>query len=141
MIRATGYRVRLQADPDPGVLRIADLAAAIAEAEDEPVRLRLVFEFLRGAADDGLPLRLLVAAEPGPIGDERFDALLAAVAEHLCVHAGIAPPGWVHQPHRFLDGLWWVVDLPSARSQALVNAPASFRRRGVLLDRHDLAAA
>ena len=60
---------------------------------DEPTKLRLVFEFLRGAADDGQPLRLCVAAEPRSTGDVRFDALLAAVAQDLCVHAGIAPPG------------------------------------------------
>jgi transcriptional regulator with XRE-family HTH domain len=141
MVGATGHRLAVTAEPDPSVVRIADLAAAIADLDDESSRLRLVFEFLRGAADDGHPLRLLVAAEPALTGDDRFDALLAAVAEHLCVHAGIAPPGWVQQPRRFLEGMWWVVDLPSARSQALVNAPASFRRRGVMLDRHDLAAA
>lgn len=141
MVRAAGHRLDLHAQPDPSIMRIADLAAAIAEVHDEPVGLRLVFEFLRGAADDGHPLRLLVAAEPESTGDDRFDALLAAVAEHLCVHGGIAAPGWVHQPHRFLHGLWWIADLPSARAQALVNAPASFRRRGVMVDRHDLAAA
>jgi transcriptional regulator with XRE-family HTH domain len=141
MVRATGHRLRLRAEADPTTFRIADLATAISDTDDESVRLRLVFELLRGAADDGRPLRLLVAAEPAPTGDARFDALLAAVAEHLCVHAGITPPAWVHEPQRVLDGLWRVVDLPAARAQALVQTPASFRRRGVLLDRHDLEAA
>jgi hypothetical protein len=103
--------------------------------------LRLVFEFLRAATEDGPPVRLLVAAEPVPTGDRRFDALVAAIAEDLCVRSGIAPPGWVHEDSRFLDGFWWVSDLPSARARALVHAPASFRRRGVMLDRHDLSAA
>jgi hypothetical protein len=100
-----------------------------------------VFEFLRGAQDDGHPLVLLVATEPPPTGDARFDALLAAVAEDLCVHAGEVPPAWVHDEGRFLDRLWWVSELPSARAAALVHAPASLRRRGVMLERRDLVAA
>lgn len=120
---------------------MADLADEITDTLDDAVRMRLVFEFLRAADEDGHPVRLLVAAEPAPTGEERFDALLAAVAEDLCVHAGIPPPGWVHEDSRFLDGLWWVSDLPSARAAALVHTPASYRRRGVMLDRHDLEAA
>jgi hypothetical protein len=86
-------------------------------------------------------VRLLVAAEPEPTGDRRFDALLAAIAEDLCVHADITPPGWVHASDRYLDGFWWISNLPSARARALVHTPASYRRRGVMLDRHDLTAA
>jgi transcriptional regulator with XRE-family HTH domain len=141
MIRATGHLLGVRAEPDPALFRLVDLAGAIADADDDPTRLRLVFEFLRGAAEDGHPVRLLVAVEPGPTGDGRFDALLAAIAEDLCVHAGITPPPWVHDEARFLPVPWWVADLPSARAHALVHAPASYRRRGVLIDRHDLEAA
>lgn len=142
MIRATGHVMRLRVETDPRLFRLSDLAYRIRETEpDEARRLRLVFEFLRGTQDDGHPLMLLVAAEPETTGDPRFDALLAAVAEDLCVRAGLAPPGWVRAPSRFLDRAWWVSDLPSGRAQALVHAPASFRRRGVMLARHDLQAA
>lgn len=141
LVRATGHVLGLQVEPDPDLFRLTDLAAEIADAPDDAVRLRLVFEFLRAAASDGHRLRVLVAAEPAPAGDPRFDALLAAIAEDLCVHAGIRPPAWVHDDRRFLAGLWWVSDLPAARASALVHAPASYRRRGVMLDRHDLEAA
>jgi transcriptional regulator with XRE-family HTH domain len=142
MIRATGRVMRLRVEADPRLFRLSDLAHRIREtAPDEARQLRLVFEFLRGIQDDGHPLLLLVATEPESTGDRRFDALLAAVAEDLCVRAGLAPPGWVHDSLRFLDRAWWVSDLPSGRAQALVHAPASFRRRGVMLARHDLEAA
>lgn len=141
IVRASGHLLELTVRPDPVLFRLADLAAEIADTPHETVRLRLVFEFLRAAAEDGHPVRVLVAREPGPTGDRRFDALLAAVAEDRCVHAGIRPPAWVHDDSRFLDGLWWVSDLPSARASALVHAPASYRRRGVMIDRHDLEAA
>jgi transcriptional regulator with XRE-family HTH domain len=143
MISATGARLDLDVAPDLSLYRLADVARDIAATGpgDDARRLRLVFEFLRGAQEDGHPLVLLVAAEPPPTGDARFDALLAAVAEDLCVHAGEVPPAWVHDPSRSLDHAWWVSDLPSARAAALVHAPASFRRRGVMIDRNDLVAA
>ena len=143
MLAAAGARLDIGVAPDPSLYRLTDLARDIAatDAADEVRRLRLVFEFLRGAQDDGHPLVLLVAAVPPSTGDVRFDALLAAIAEDLCVHAGEAPPSWVHDAGRFLDRAWWVSALPSARAAALVHAPASFRRRGVMLDRHDLVAA
>lgn len=141
IVRASGHLVRFDLRPDPAVFRIADLAAELADTADAAARLRLVFEFLRGAAEDDHPVRLLVAAEPAPTGDSRLDALLAAMAEDLCVHAGVRPPGWVHDDSRFLDGMWWVSDLPSAKAAALVHTPASYRRRGIMIDRRDLEAA
>lgn len=140
---AAGSRLLLDIERDPSIYRIADLAQDISatDAADLARRLRLVFEFLRGAHDDGRAIALLATAEPAPTGDQRFDALLAAIAEDLCVHAGQTPPQWVNDSGRFLDGAWWVSDLPSARAAALVHTPASFRRRGVMIDRRDLVAA
>lgn len=141
MVRAAGAELVVDLDVDRSLFRLSDLALAIERSDDDQRKLRLVFEFLRGAAEDGHPVPMLVAAEPAPTGDPRFDALLAAIAEDLCVHAEVPPPSWVHESSRFLDRAWWVSDLPSARAHALVNAPASFRRRGVMLDRRDLEAA
>ncbi|HUF12636.1 MAG TPA: hypothetical protein VMN78_06035 [Longimicrobiales bacterium] len=141
MIGASGHRLGLSLESDPRYYRLADLAGQLSAASDDRRRMRLVFEFLRGAQEDGHPPLLLVAREPEGTGEPRFDALLAAIAEDLCVRAGVEPPAWVHGRHRFLDGFWWVSDLRSARARALVHAPASYRRRGVMLDRHDLEAA
>lgn len=142
MLAATGHRLELAAVPEPSLYRLSDVARELAatDPEDNQRRLRLVFEFLRSAQEDGHPLVLLVAATPPPTGDVRFDALLAAIAEDLSVRADEVPPAWVHEPNRILDGAWWVSDLPSARASALVHTPASYRRRGVMIDRHDLVA-
>ena len=141
MIAASGHRLTLGLEPDTRLFRLSDLAIEIRQAAGDPERLRLVFEFLRGAQEDGHPLLMLVSREPDSTGDPRFDALLAAVAEDLCVHAKLEAPGWVHDERRFLEGFWWVSGLASARARALVHAPASYRRRGVMLERHDLGAA
>ena len=98
-----------------------------------------MFEFLRDI-NESQQLSLRFAVEPMATGDRRFDALLAAITEDSCVRGGVAPPSWVFANKRFLDEAWWVSNLKSARAQALVNTPASFRRRGVMIDRHDLVA-
>jgi len=66
-------------------------------------------------------------------GRPAVDALLAGLAEHLAATFGHERPDWVTAPTRFLDH-WW---LPHGRrgfdALALRDAPAAFRRRGVML--------
>ncbi|MDP5088367.1 MAG: helix-turn-helix domain-containing protein [Ilumatobacteraceae bacterium] len=141
MLEATGHTLLIAFEADENVYRIADLARDIREtpSKNSQRRLRLVFEFLRDI-NESQQLSLRFAVEPMATGDRRFDALLAAITEDSCVRGGVAPPSWVFANKRFLDEAWWVSNLKSARVQALVNAPASFRRRGVMIDRHDLVA-
>ena len=56
----------------------------------------------------------LVAEAPPPTGDARYDAYLAAVAEHFASEDGHPPPAWVEAPGRcsVLNGstpfpMWW----------------------------------
>jgi transcriptional regulator with XRE-family HTH domain len=141
MLEATGHNLLIAFEADENVYRIADLARDIREtpSKNSQRRLRLVFEFLRDI-NESQQLSLRFAVEPMATGDRRFDALLAAITEDSCVRGGVAPPSWVFANKRFLDEAWWVSNLKSARVQALVNAPASFRRRGVMIDRRDLVA-
>jgi transcriptional regulator with XRE-family HTH domain len=141
MLEATGHNLVIAFEADENIYRIADLARDIRKtpAKNGERRLRLVFEFLRDV-NESQQLSLRFAVEPMATGDRRFDALLAAITEDSCVNGGVAPPSWVFANKRFLDEAWWVSNLKSARVQALVNTPASFRRRGVMIDRHDLVA-
>lgn len=82
-------------------------------------------------------LRLL-DDEPARTGDERWDVLLAAVADHLASSDGGSEPSWAED--RSLGQWWFPDDTPFARA-ALVRAPAAFRRRGVFIAEHDLARA
>ncbi len=145
MLEATGNNLVIAFEADTSVYRMTELARDIRETPAKNIqrRLRLVFEFLREAneiieRDDAYSLSLRLVVEPVTTGDKRFDALLAAVGEDLCVRCGEAPPSWVFASRRFLNEVWWVSDLKSARTKALVNAPASYRRRGVMIDRRDL---
>ena len=140
MLAATGHNLMIAFEADRNIYRVADLARDIRKTsiKNRERRLRLVFEFLREV--DAKELTLRVAVEPESTGDQRFDAMLAALSEDLCVSNGVSPPSWVFADQRFLDSAWWVSNLKSARTRALVNAPASYRRRGVMIDRHDLTS-
>jgi hypothetical protein len=126
----TGYRP----------MTLADLADRLVRTADGKVRWKLVWEFLeeyRWEAADVQPS--LLQDEPTPIGDERWDALLAALAEHLAAQHDLAPPEWAGS--RVLRRPWFPAELRIQRAEALVWAPAAFRKHGVYLSARDLEAA
>ena len=63
----------------------------------------------------------------------------AALAEHLAAKHDLAPPGWTEL--RVLGRPWFPADLRVQRADALVHAPAAFRKHGVYLAAADLEAA
>jgi hypothetical protein len=65
--------------------------------------------------------------------------LLAALAEHLAAQHDLAPPEWAEM--RVLQQPWFPAELEIQRADALVWAPAAFRKHGVYLSARDLEAA
>jgi hypothetical protein len=121
-------------------MSLAALAQHLVAALDDKVRWKLVWEFLEEYRWEPVEAQpRLVQAEPGSVGDERWDALLAALAEHLSAQHDLAPPEWAET--RVLRQAWFPADLAIQRVDALVWAPAAFRKHGVFLSIHDLAAA
>ncbi|MGH3872117.1 MAG: hypothetical protein ACRDSR_11495 [Pseudonocardiaceae bacterium] len=53
---------------------------------------------------------------------------LAALAEHRAARGGQGAPSWAES--RSLRRLWFPFNTRAARVDALVHAPAAFRRRG-----------
>jgi hypothetical protein len=74
-----------------------------------------------------------------PIGDQRWDTLLAALAEHLAAQHDLAPLDWAER--RALQRPWFPAELRIQRADALVWAPAAFRKHGVYLSATDLEGA
>ncbi|MGV7570763.1 hypothetical protein PJL70_08130 [Mycobacterium kansasii] len=141
-VRGVSRRQGARTDLTPPVQAhtLSETAEAIIRATDERTRLRIFFEFSRGADESGPAALALTSREPPLTGDSRYDALLAAIAEHLASRYGSPGPLWSCTLERFLvdEGPWWISPLPSARAHAMLWTPASFRRRGIYLDRHDL---
>ena len=120
-------------------LSVARLGRLLAGA-DEALRWRLVAEFLEEYRWEPSPDRLaLLAEEPTSTGDERWDVFLAALAEHLAARDGRATPTWSES--RSLRWLWFPFNTRAARVDAVVHAPAAFRRRGVYVAAQELEVA
>ena len=122
-----------------GAAPLADLATTIREdlaAGEEQNAIRLLFGFaddFRGSSRPGRSA--LVAAEPPSTGDPRFDAVLAATGEFFAAEGGIAVPGWVDGPDRFVEPWWFVASRPALHAYTLAHTPAAFARHGVFIAR------
>lgn len=120
-------------------MTLADLACLLPDAS-RPDRWRLVAEFLEEYRWEPIENRdQLLAGEPPSTSDERWDVLLAALAEHLAARDGRGAPAW-SEPRR-LRRFWFPFNTPAARVDAVVHAPAAFRRRGVFVSAHELEVA
>lgn len=64
--------------------------------------------------------------------DPRTDTYLAALAEHFAAAHDVQAPPWASEPGRFLSRIWWP-RYPGLWARAIVESPAAFRRRGILL--------
>ena len=91
-------------------------------------------EFLALSAAD----QRKVLAERVPLTHTKWDALLAAMVEHLARLHGHEQPAWVDEPERFLDSPWVLSPVPVIRMEALMFAPAAFLRHGAIPDPRDL---
>ena len=106
---------------------------------DEPGNLRLM---MRGIArtwrhlDESKRKRTLEVA-PGLSGTE-WDALLAAVMEHVAWLTGYPRPDWVDEPARFNDPPRSFTE--SLKDNAICWSPGAFLRHGALADPRDLDA-
>lgn len=89
-------------------------------------------------AAPGWEREALIDERPALTGDRRMDAYLGALAEHLVVHYRVVAPDWVHGPERFLDRFWFPTSIKALHATALVESPASFRRRGIFVDETEL---
>jgi len=98
-------------------MTLADLGRRLARLDDTRTRWKLVWEFLeeyRWEPDDVQPS--LLQDEPPATGDERWDALLAALAEHLAAQHDLAAPGWTEI--RVLQRPWFPAELETQRADA-----------------------
>ena len=120
-------------------LTVARLGALLV-GSDETRRWRLVAEFLEEYRWEPAEVRAgLLDQEPASTGDERWDVFLAALTEHLAAKDGRGAPPWVET--RSLRRFWFPFNTRAARVDAVVHAPAAFRRRGVYVSAQELNVA
>lgn len=113
------------------------LARYLADAGDDETRWRLIAEFLEEYRHEPPIERLaLLTDEPATTGDQRWDVFLAALTEHVAARDGRGAPSWAECRH--LRRFWFPFNTPAARVDAIVHAPAAFRRRGVFVAPQEL---
>lgn len=122
-----------------GAAALAELALTIQgdlAAGEQQNATRLLFGFADDFRASSRPGRgALIADRPPSTGDPRFDAALAATAEFFAVEGGIAVPGWVNGPDRFVEPWWFVASRPAFHAYTLAHTPATFARHGVFIAR------
>lgn len=144
---ATAVGAELYTAPVPRLARTALEVASSLRGAGAGEALHQVIQFLDDVhrlekRDVGLAVR----DEPDSVGDRRWDALLAAVAEYVTGHAGLPVPGWASAPGRFLTRFWFVIEdivgrpAPALAVAAFTDAPPEFANRGVFLDRSSLVS-
>lgn len=82
--------------------------------------------------------------EPGPTGDERHDALMAAAAEYLArQHRLGSVPAWTRDPRRILREPWFTTSSedPGLREFLAFSSPAEFRSRNIFTEERPLRRA
>lgn len=133
---------------EPSLAAVAGRVRLVVGNGDPDEALRHVLQFLDDLRTADQPTRQqAISAEPASIGDRRWDALLAGVAEQVSQWYGTPVPGWARAPGRFLDRFWFVIEdiigrpAPGLAAMALADAPPAFSARGVFLDRRTLVSA
>ncbi len=113
----------------------ADVRSGQASTSDT---LRYVRETINNASfvvDNDLD-RAAFFAEPSTTGDQRWDALLAGVVDHLARRHQFEPPTWTAS--RSVIPFWFVGSTPALHAYAYAHSPAPLANRGVFIDPSDL---
>jgi transcriptional regulator with XRE-family HTH domain len=141
VVEAAGFRLRVDAQVDHSA-SIAGLGQSIRpdiSAGDyiAPVRKAAELATRFGGADRESRHRM-ISARPPEMGDPRWDAFLAGLAEWLAVRTGMSAPAWVRDEGRYLRRGWWVTPMESLHAWEYAGSPVSFQSRGVYLHRESL---
>jgi transcriptional regulator with XRE-family HTH domain len=140
LVQASGGRLCVLPTADSTVADVADAIRRLLVDNRE----RAAYRSFVGLHDDLVSADpatrvALCVSPPAPVGDSRYDALLAALVEHDLSAHKLPIPTWATDPGRDAHG-WWVEDLPAIRDRIRAATPPAFVRHGIWLDGSELAS-
>jgi transcriptional regulator with XRE-family HTH domain len=139
LVRHLGYQLTALPTRRLTAARAGEVVRARLAENDTENALRAVWQLAADIGDGDPALRVaLCVAPPAPTGDDRFDALLAAVVHHLLGAARLPVPAWVSDPSRVLRTPWDVEPVPSLRVRARELTPTRISGHGIFLDPDEL---
>ncbi|MCY4636651.1 MAG: hypothetical protein OXG04_19490 [Acidobacteria bacterium] len=124
-----------------GRTRLPEDAEAVRSGWTEGELLRLhLHELPRSLFDLSRERQVELLDERPPPTGTPWDALLAAVVEHMCEIRDLPVPEWTKEKERFREIAWIVGNTHEERLVATAYAPAAFIRHGALPDPRSLDA-
>lgn len=121
------------------------LAEAVSRSNGDPDRFAVaVDEFLDVFYSEADPARrqAMLREEPRRLGNERLDAFVGAVAEHLAMRWNLRVPRWAQDDSRDVATPWFVGRMGKALSPMLLaESPIAFRRRRIFTESEPLRRA
>jgi hypothetical protein len=121
----------------PGSLRAVVRLGLDPEFGLDPA-LREFLDRFYGETDVGVRSRMLRDEPPLLPGNDRANAYLAAVAEHLARTYGLTNPSWTGKPERFLKRAFFPCGLHSLKATLVKESPPAFRRRMIFVEAEPL---
>ena len=84
----------------------------------------------------------MIAEEPLPLEDVRWDAFIAGFAHELSRRYRLDPPGWALKPDRYLDHVWPIFDQSGIGAYLTAISPAPWLlEHGLLMEDYNLVSA
>lgn len=142
LLRALGYQLAMLPTRLTTAADAAEAIRACVLEADESRALRNIWQLADDLNDADPALRVaLCITPPAPTTSQRFDALIAAVCEHLLVADNLPTPTWLDESWRTLKEPWDVDTVPALHERARARTPQAISRHGVYLDPRELASA
>jgi transcriptional regulator with XRE-family HTH domain len=139
LLRLLGYQLATLPTRRATAAATAELVRELLVRDDEANALRVVWQLADDLVKVEPALRVALAVTPPATTDDaRFDALLAAVVDHVLVSARLPRPGWLDEPTRSLAEPWDVESVPALRAAARAVTPKAISKHGVFLDPSEL---
>ncbi len=139
LLAAMGWQLTALPTRLTTVIAAAEAVRSYLGQDDRASALRMVRQLAAdlGRADPALRVALTVAP-PASTGDERFDALIAGVAEVSLQPDGLPLPRWLSDGSRTLLNTWDVEEVPALQETARSSTPPALARRGVFIAADEL---
>jgi transcriptional regulator with XRE-family HTH domain len=138
-IARLGYQLVPVPTRTPSVITFCkEFEDAIAE-KDENWAIRAVIQLNDNLNREPAPIiSALSLAEPAPVGDKRFDALIAGVVEYHLIKKSAEIPEWLSKPNRYLAEKWTIDKWAGKNDQLEFRTPACIKKRNILFAESEL---
>ena len=141
LLAALGQRVVLVPTVCRSVAEAADGIRSALVCRDENWAWREVIQTSDDLAREAPVVRVALSiVRPLPVGDQRYDALLAAVVDYWLTRDQLPRPRWLDHRAFTLDEPWDVEQLAELREHARSTTPTSISRHGVYFAATELAS-